>query len=685
MSSLESVKSVFKERIFKIPDYQRGYAWQRQQLNDFWEDLINLPAENKHYTGMLTLKKACNDKELSGWEEENWLIDERDKKPFYVVDGQQRLTTIVIFLNEIIHLVKNNPQPFTVNGKLLIGTEEISAIEENYLVVTNPKDESKKTFLFSYETDNPSFKYLKHRVLLDEDSAELEETLYTQNLATAKAFFREQLNDHFSTYGAEGVEMIFKKLTQSLQFNLHEISDDFDVFVAFETMNNRGKKLSYLELLKNRMIYLTTLYGQKDWATENSPNEYRQKINDAWKEVYHQLGRDVTNKLVDDDFLRDHWRMHFRYSRNTENYFDKFLLGQHFVPQNVFNGAENRLKPEDINDYVTSLKDTASQWYYSHYPYDNKNKSITNEERRAVDRLNRLGMVYFRPLVVALYLKNEISSDDRLRLLKEIERFIMLEFKISGRFSTYMNSKYYKIAHELYRGKSVEEDIDGDKIPDEINVDSIIRALGSDLEVVNPKTKVLRSQGFREKLGMHFRNGKGYYEWGGIRYLLYEYEQELDKEGDPKIKWDEFSKVQKRKEVSIEHIYPQTPEDKRRPEDSKYWVDHFGHHEQDYHNKVAGSLGNLLALSRSKNAELQNYSFDKKKNGFEKDKDKGEIVKGYNEGSYSENEVAKEYSEWNLDNIRKRGLKLLSFMETRWDFKFEDGEKESLLFLPSEE
>ena len=40
-------------------------------------------------------------------------------------------------------------------------------------------------------------------------------------------------------------------------FNIHEIADDYDVFVAFETMNNRGKKLTNLELLKNRLIYLT--------------------------------------------------------------------------------------------------------------------------------------------------------------------------------------------------------------------------------------------------------------------------------------------------------------------------------------------------------------------------------------------------------------------------------------------
>ena len=42
MEEPKSLDSLFKEKIFRIPDYQRGYAWQREQLKDFWEDLINL-------------------------------------------------------------------------------------------------------------------------------------------------------------------------------------------------------------------------------------------------------------------------------------------------------------------------------------------------------------------------------------------------------------------------------------------------------------------------------------------------------------------------------------------------------------------------------------------------------------------------------------------------------------------
>ena len=57
MDEPKSLDSLFKEKLFRIPDYQRGYAWGRKQLDAFWEDLINLPGKRCHYTGVLTLKE----------------------------------------------------------------------------------------------------------------------------------------------------------------------------------------------------------------------------------------------------------------------------------------------------------------------------------------------------------------------------------------------------------------------------------------------------------------------------------------------------------------------------------------------------------------------------------------------------------------------------------------------------
>ena len=72
-----------------------------------------------------------------------------------------------------------------------------------------------------------------------------------------------------------------------------------------------------------------------------------------------------------------------------------------------------------------------------------------------------------------------------------------------------------------------------------------------------------------------------------------------------------------------------------------------------------------MPLSLSINSSLQNDSFDDKKKV--KTDNKGNTTRnGYDNGSYSEIEVSKE-EEWTAEEIKKRGLKLLKFLEERWD------------------
>ena len=68
-----SLDEIFVKKIFRIPDYQRGYAWQTEHLKAFWDDLINLSSSRSHYTGVLTLKQipghdiAKNTKSFGLW------------------------------------------------------------------------------------------------------------------------------------------------------------------------------------------------------------------------------------------------------------------------------------------------------------------------------------------------------------------------------------------------------------------------------------------------------------------------------------------------------------------------------------------------------------------------------------------------------------------------------------------
>lgn len=697
MQELESLQNIFKDRIFKIPDYQRGYAWTTRQLKDFWEDVVNLPPDRFHYTGLLSLKKLYR-QTWSAWNDEKWLIEDRGYKPFHIVDGQQRLTTFVIFIQAISELLKELPENSEKKEEdIYLGSFSLKAIKESYLVIEKPPQFIIKTYKFGYEIDNPSFKFLKHRIFLEPNSGSVQETFYTLNLENSKKFFKENLTEFYGEYGLTEIELLFKKLTQNLMFNVYEISDDFDVFVAFETMNNRGKKLSNLELLKNRLIYLTTLY-EEDELKPDERTSLREKINDAWKEVYYQLGRNKKYPLNDDDFLVAHWIMYFQYTREKGDDYIRFLLEQKFTPQNIYAKTEvkvssiqefeeikedeetdqeevetngnseektvlrSKLTPKEIEDYVNSLKSAAVHWYNTHHPVNNPD--LPEIERLWIDRLNRIGIIYFRPLVTVSYLSKKITSNDRVRLLQAIERFIFVTFRLSRAFSTYRNSEFYRAARQLRKN--------------ELSIDSIIERLNERMDYCfysseESEETYFDYTYFQKFIEKKFKSGGGFYNWNGLRYFLYEYEMEkVRQRGSQKIDWKLFVKGEKDK-VSIEHIYPQTP-------DNKCWKESFKDYKKQERHYFQGTLGNLLPLSQSINSSLQNDCFvDKKKPKYNDRKEK--IRQGYSDGSHSEIEVSN-YPEWNADTILERGIKLLEFMEKRWNLKFEDETSMAeLLFL----
>jgi len=260
------------------------------QLKDFWEDLINLPDGRNHYTGVLTLKELPQS-DIMESDKEYWLVEDHSYKMYHIVDGQQRLTTFIIFLQAFIEFIKQLPDHLDSPDEKIYISESLSVSEviSKYLFKVKPTGDHFRTYKFGYTVDNPSYEYLRYKIFGEPGVGSVEETFYTLNLRNAKLYFYQQLEELYRQAGIDGLQNVYKKLTKRFLFNEYIIKDEFDVFVAFETMNNRGKKLSDLELLKNRLIYLTTLYEDCDLDVSDRKS-LREGINGAWKEVYYQLG-----------------------------------------------------------------------------------------------------------------------------------------------------------------------------------------------------------------------------------------------------------------------------------------------------------------------------------------------------------------------------------------------------------
>lgn len=674
MNELQSLSQIFQNKIFRIPDYQRGYAWQSQQLRDFWEDIVNLQSDRYHYTGLLSLKKLNQEESRKLGNDDSWLL-QSGFKAYHIVDGQQRLTTFVIMLNEIIEFTCQLPDNIGKSyEEIYLGFENIKDIKAKYISRKRPPEDLIITYMFGYENDNPSAEYLKYKVLGQEYGGTIKETYYTKNLKYAKEFFGKELLAYYEKKGIEGITDLYRKLTLKLMFNIHEIEDDYDVFVAFETMNNRGKRLTNLELLKNRLIYLTTLYSS-DILDGTDQIALRELINKAWSEVYYQLGRNENNLLSDDEFLRAHWIIYYSYSRKRGDDYIKFLLRK-FSHKSIFeniievnpdeddptvfmsdqqdddddievdsslNVTDEFLQPKEIIDYVNSLNETAEYWYYTFYP--EKCPDITEEEQVWIEKLNRIGIGYFRPIVaVSLIPRLEYSKYERIAFYKAVERFIFITFRMAMYQSSYKSSDYYRKTHEVYMENMSLSDVTEDLInTTNENAADAVRV-------------------FVTRMNKRFISQDGFYSWRELRYFLYEYEYSLaSKYKLDKLSWADLTKVVKDK-ITVEHILPQTPT-------KLYWRNNFRQFTPEEIKTLSASLGNMLPLSQSINSKLQNDSFDDKK------------ARGYSNGCHCEIEISKEDS-WDAKHIYDRGMKLLSFMETRWDFKFEDTkQKEELLHV----
>lgn len=629
-TELYSISKIFTERLLRIPDYQRGYAWKLKQLKDYWSDLIQLEDEKNHYVGVITLEDV-NDYTGGSWDDDLWIIKSKSFDPYYVVDGQQRLTTTIILIQSICEVVGNECE---------LNYTKIDEIRKKFIFDTRDNGIS-RSYIFGYEKDNPSYNFLKVKIFGENinSTEELQETIYTQNLINAKKFFIEKLKK----LKHSDIEIIYKKVTQNFLFAIYSMSDDIDVFITFETMNNRGKPLSHLELLKNRLIFLSTKFSVDEFEKQT----LRKTINDCWKSVYHFLGKNKNKPLDDDLFLFNHFVLYFgpeiieneesefnyrRLKRGYKNTYSEYLLEDKFTLANISNNEieeRNKFRIADVNNYVTNLKQSVEIWYYLINPCESQ---YDTEVIEYLCKLNRIGIDPVLPLILTFF-KNVSDAKMRLKLLVSLERFMFYTLFASGPY-------HYGVYDEIiFIEKSAK--LSNKSISDE----KLIKEIDERLEIFK------RDETLKDIQRNFVQNG--FYKWRGVRYFLYEYDLFLKSESKTKrekIDWEVF-KEDESDFHTVEHVYPQRP---RKP----CWTELYKHYTSVERSALRHSLGNLVPLSKPKNSSFQNNCF--------KEKVSNEInTVGFAYGSYSENEIAKN-DDWTAKHILERGVKMLTFLERRW-------------------
>lgn len=613
-----NLSELFNNKIFRIPDYQRGYAWSEKQLTELWDDIDEIKEIDgelkKHYTGTIFLETT---KALPS---ENWISG----YTFYnVVDGQQRLTTLCILLFELLNSTETG-----------YCEESKSNLFQTFIAKANLSGAS-KVYKFGYDITDKNHSFLFNSIF-DDKSVVLEHgqlNLYRKNLLYAKDFFKNKI----TSVSSDEKELIFKKLTTSLQFDVRTIEKDLDVQAVFETMNNRGKQLTTLEKLKNRLIYLTDKLPN---SNEDKIN-LRAKINVAWGNIYSNLAQNPDNILDEDEFLSAHLSLYRKPKESTfsekqaeEKVFQMFCNKSNKYDLDESGEKEQPVTFSKIDDYVIQLSELAPVWYKIH-----------NSDNMLIHKILILNgskdIRIFLATLLLKYAENELIN----LILSNLER-ILFRNRVPGIWIMDERNPA-NWARDLY---SEEESID-----DILNhSNELIQKPINNSDIIN---------GFRG-LFTYINGNKGFHRWGNLKYFLFEYELFLKSralETNDKVSLADFY------DTTIEHVIPQT-----------YWtswsdiVDEFTEpiieESKNQARKVLiNTLGNLTILKNGKNSALGNRSWIEKK-------------ERYRTGSYNEIAISN-YPDWTLKSISERGFDMLKFMESKiYGLTFTEEDMKKALF-----
>ncbi|MEU7994042.1 DUF262 domain-containing HNH endonuclease family protein [Micromonospora sp. NPDC049060] len=602
MSLTVSATEVLRPRLLSIPNYQRGYAWEQEQVQDFLDDLSLLEPGKTHYTGTIVL--------LGGGEP---LVDDESNALVRadVVDGQQRLTTLCLLLNELRRALQ------------VAGREDAAqGLRRQFLLISEKGVPRNK---LQVGPDSVAV----WTALLNDTPVPPPETLSAKRLQRAALQIRQHVEE-LASKSDDHVDALFSLrnlVVTGLHFTLYTLNQQAEVGVIFETLNDRGKPLTELEKVKNYLLFLAARLpiGQQEALAD--------RINAAWSTIYRLLLEvAMVSPAGEDQFLRAHWLaavdpVPTRW-RGTKS------LKAHFPRQQYLGKPELLIR--EIGDYVDSLARAARAYADSLRPKIQAFADfgpLASKARSAHERLSRAGTVaVFQPLMLALRERSPGDGQTYLKVLDLCERFAVRTYLIGGYRADAAQTRLYRLAHEVYIGKRTPS-----------SVETALRALA--LDYAND-TYVRQSL-----LDTEFN----WYRWGALKFFLYEYELNLLGGATPEINYTFFEKS--KREKTIEHILPQAA-------NSSYWQKRFDRNER---RQLTHALGNLV-LTRD-NSAYSNKDFPNKRGAA------GPGIAAtacYAQAPLAQEQELARLADWTPEEVLARQERLADWALKRWAIDFSD-------------
>ncbi len=403
----DKIRELFNRKVYNIPRNQRRYVWKKSNWQELFDGVLSV-VEGKltsHFIGSIVLKEDDMENGLP-----NYLI----------IDGQQRIITLSIFLSCIMYWLKregmksdfNGTKPYVIakddkdNDVVMVTTDDGASLESIVKTISEMDDTN-------FEKITPT-SMIKSNIYSKSD----------ENIGEAFKFYLQTISDYYKQVGAENLLKLRDAVRDITFVNITATTEE-DSYTIFEILNARGQDLADHELLKNYIMR----YIQ--------PEKKRDKAKLEW----HSIESTIGNKNMV-EFIR-HYTIH-KYGDSGRNNKSEYKTIQ---DNNRGKSTQELLK--DIQKkslYYSVLLSPAGE-------IDDHNRNET--EYRVFEFFRKKRQKQMRPVLLSLITRNksgEISDELYNKTLNFLYNFYVcyniIGAENSNRLTNTLNKYAVKIENE---------------------------------------------------------------------------------------------------------------------------------------------------------------------------------------------------------------------------------------------
>ncbi len=382
-------------RLFTIPDYQRAYRWERKHRAALFSDIErswNEGQSTSHFMATVVALRIGTPVEIVG----------EEYARFAIVDGQQRITTLILLFKAISKaLDRSNPEerPYGESiDKVLMKQDNASML----LLQTN------------HDTSGHFAKYIRHGSYPNPRSAT---TLADRHLLDAMRDC-EAFVERWRSADGRSLKDLVGHLNNRLTLLFHQIGDEGLVYSVFEVLNSRGLDVSWFDRLKSMLMSIV-------FETGGDKEALIDQIHGDWSEIYKTIGlRDG----VDIETLR------FAATLRNRTSLSRVLSEEDSVGTLHRQSEGAASKAVETTEWVKEVSKAV----------------VELRENRRLSAVTRIA--HARLVAVSVNLRNDLTDDEKNDILRRWENVTFRIYGMYGKDARSAVGAYVRLAWHIKKG-----------------------------------------------------------------------------------------------------------------------------------------------------------------------------------------------------------------------------------------